>query len=61
MDTSIDRRNFIKLTATAGLGMGLQGPVSLLGKISSPKEIKVGIIRLDTSHGIALNNRNIRF
>ncbi|SHG59202.1 Tat (twin-arginine translocation) pathway signal sequence [Fodinibius roseus] len=53
MDTSVNRRNFIKLATTAGIGMGLQGPSSLLGSATSTKDTKVGIIGLDTSHSIA--------
>ncbi|SMO62711.1 Gfo/Idh/MocA family protein [Fodinibius sediminis] len=53
MDTSVNRRNFIKLAATAGLGMSLQGPATLWGKTPSTEDTKVGIIGLDTSHSIA--------
>ena len=52
MDTSVNRRDFIKLTTTAGLGMGLR-PSSILGSTTSTKDTKVGIIGLDTSHSIA--------
>ncbi|HLR31205.1 MAG TPA: Gfo/Idh/MocA family oxidoreductase, partial [Fodinibius sp.] len=66
MDNSVNRRNFIKWTAAAGLGMGLQGPSALMGKAatatgnapatantSSAADTRVGIIGLDTSHSTA--------
>lgn len=53
MDSSIDRRGFIKMAASVGLGMSLKGPVSPWWNRSSEVEMKVGIIGLDTSHSIA--------
>lgn len=49
----MDRRNFLKLAATAGLGMSLQSPATLFGSTRPAGETKVGIIGLDTSHSIA--------
>ncbi|RRN78131.1 twin-arginine translocation signal domain-containing protein, partial [Pseudoxanthomonas sp. SGD-10] len=45
------RRNFIKASAIAGAGI-IALP-HLQGLASGPKEIKVGIIGLDTSHSVA--------
>ncbi len=70
MDNSVNRRNFIKWTAMAGLGVSLQGPSALMGKAapaagktSSSADTRVGIIGLDTSHSIAfteaLNDPNV--
>ncbi|MFH5832847.1 Gfo/Idh/MocA family protein [Halalkalibaculum sp. DA384] len=63
MDSSVDRRDFIKMAASAGLGLSLQGPASLWRDRSSRAEMKVGIIGLDTSHSIAftkaLNDPNV--
>lgn len=53
MDTSVDRRNFIRLAATAGLGMSLQSPATLFGRTRPDEDTKVGVIGLDTSHSIA--------
>ncbi|SHJ96397.1 Gfo/Idh/MocA family protein [Pseudozobellia thermophila] len=57
-----NRRNFIKSTALAGLGVGLTGavPLNLNGK--DKREGRIGIIGLDTSHVTAftkaINNGN---
>lgn len=53
MDSSVNRRDFIKMAASVGLGMSLQGPASLWWNRSSEVEMKIGIIGLDTSHSIA--------
>ncbi|SHG30207.1 Tat (twin-arginine translocation) pathway signal sequence [Fodinibius roseus] len=53
MDRSVNRRNFIKLAATAGLGMSLQSPAALFSRPRPAEETKVGIIGLDTSHSTA--------
>ena len=49
-----DRRNFIKTTTLAGLGMGLAGNINpLYAKNDRKNEGKIGIIGLDTSHVVA--------
>lgn len=51
-----DRRNFMKNMAVTGVGMGMMGSAApLFGKntFSPKKELKAGIIGLDTSHSIA--------
>lgn len=53
MDTSVNRRTFIKLAATAGVGMGLQSPAALWSRPRSTNDTRVGIIGLDTSHSVA--------
>lgn len=53
MSQSLNRRKFIKWTATAGIGMGLQGPATTWGNRRVINETKVGVIGLDTSHSIA--------
>jgi hypothetical protein len=50
MKSSINRRDFLKLTAAGGIGMGLHSYAPQ--KSDSAKKIKVGIIGLDTSHSI---------
>ncbi len=47
-----DRRDFIKKTAIAGLGVGLAGNVSAFYK-QTKKGKRVGIIGLDTGHSVA--------
>lgn len=47
------RRNFIKTSAVAGVGVGLAGSaLPLFGKTLPPQGKRVGIIGLDTSHSI---------
>lgn len=47
------RRNFIKTSAVAGVGIGLSGSaLPLFGKGLPPQGKRVGIIGLDTSHSI---------
>jgi hypothetical protein len=56
MKQTYDRRNFLKSTAVAGIGLGLNfTTTSLFGKNSSvvKKGKRVGIIGLDTSHSVA--------
>ena len=56
MKKSYDRRNFLKSTAVAGLGLGLNLTTSSLsGKDKSIVQNgkRVGIIGLDTSHSVA--------
>ncbi len=50
----INRRNFIRKTAVAGLGMGLGTAVypSAADRVSDD-DVRIGIIGLDTSHSIA--------
>jgi len=56
MKKTFDRRNFIKSTALAGIGLGLNftGP-SVFGKENTPVQTgkRIGIIGLDTSHSTA--------
>ncbi|MCK0136069.1 Gfo/Idh/MocA family oxidoreductase [Arenibacter sp. S6351L] len=48
------RRNFIKTTAMAGLGLSITGNIgSMYGTESKNLGLKIGIIGLDTSHVIA--------
>lgn len=51
----LKRRDFIKTaTAVTGLGLGIAGRcVAVFGKESQRKELKAGIIGLDTSHSVA--------
>lgn len=56
MKKTYDRRNFLKSTAVAGIGLGLNlTTTSLFGKGNSivQKGKRVGIIGLDTSHSVA--------
>ena len=53
MKKTFDRRNFIKSTAIAGLGLGLNFTTSTLFAKHPQKGKKIGIIGLDTSHSIA--------
>lgn len=57
MKKTFDRRNFLKSTAVAGIGLGLNFTnTSLLAKTGKPqvqKGKRVGIIGLDTSHSVA--------
>ncbi len=56
MNRTLDRRNFLKSTAVAGLGLGLNlnGP-AVFGKqpVMAPEGKRIGIIGLDTSHSVA--------
>ncbi len=52
--SSYNRRNFIKISALAGTGLGIYGSISsLYGKSASLTGRRVGIIGLDTSHSVA--------
>ena len=56
MKKTFHRRHFLKSTAVAGLGLGLNfTPSSLLAKplANVPKGKRIGIIGLDTSHSVA--------
>ncbi|HEX8038126.1 MAG TPA: Gfo/Idh/MocA family oxidoreductase [Chryseosolibacter sp.] len=56
MKKTFHRRHFLKSTAVAGLGLGLNfRPSSLLAKplADVPKGKRIGIIGLDTSHSVA--------
>ncbi len=56
MEKTFHRRNFLKSTAVAGIGLGLNlAPSSLFAKPASdvPKGKRIGIIGLDTSHSVA--------
>lgn len=53
MNRSVNRRDFIKLSTTAGLGISLKGAATFWDSASSRDDTKVGIIGLDTSHSIA--------
>lgn len=59
--SKLNRRSFIQLSTLGGLGFSLKE--SGIGKIKLQKEIKVGVIGLDTSHCIAfaktLNDPNV--
>jgi predicted dehydrogenase len=63
MQSSYDRRKFIKNTAVTGMGIGLfANSIPLFGQNISSNGKKVGIIGLDTSHAVAfataLNTKN---
>ncbi|MCM4169078.1 Inositol 2-dehydrogenase/D-chiro-inositol 3-dehydrogenase [Arenibacter antarcticus] len=45
-----NRRNFIKSTTLAGIGLGLAGNISLYANSKSTSKGRIGIIGLDTSH-----------
>lgn len=57
MEKTFDRRNFLKSTAVAGLGMGLHlsGPSAFAGQKTAvaQKGKRIGMIGLDTSHSVA--------
>lgn len=53
MDKELNRRNFIKATTLAGLGLAIPGNVFSSSKATSQNLQKIGIIGLDTSHSIA--------
>lgn len=57
MKKTFDRRNFLKSTAVAGIGLGMNfSPGAAFAQRPSPKAQKgkrVGIIGLDTSHSVA--------
>lgn len=56
MKKTFDRRNFLKSTAVAGFGLGLnlKGTSALAkGVLSIQKGKRIGIIGLDTSHSVA--------
>lgn len=65
MNKTFDRRNFIKSTAVAGIGLGLNLTSTSLFAKANPvvqKGKRIGIIGLDTSHSVAFtktfNNEN---
>jgi hypothetical protein len=47
------RRNFIKTTASAGIGLGILNQATLFSKDIPVNEKRIGIIGLDTSHCVA--------
>lgn len=52
--SNYNRRNFIRMAALAGAGLGISGSLSpLYGKTTHLAGKKVGIIGLDTSHAVA--------
>lgn len=52
--SNYNRRNFIRMAALAGAGLGISGSISpLYGKSAGLAGKKVGIIGLDTSHAVA--------
>ncbi len=52
--STYNRRNFIKMSALAGTGLGIYGNIgSLYGKSTLITGKRVGIIGLDTSHSVA--------
>ena len=48
-----NRRNFIKTTTLAGIGLGLSGSMYSMGANAPGEGGRIGIIGLDTSHVIA--------
>ncbi len=53
MKETYNRRNFMKTTAAAGVGLTMANSSSIFGKSISAEKNKIGIIGLDTSHCIA--------
>ena len=53
MKEPVKRRNFIKTTASATIGMSFMGSPILFGQNLSMNEKRIGIIGLDTSHSKA--------
>ena len=53
MKKTVDRRNFLKSTAAAGLGLTLTGSSAFGATGEVPKGKRIGIIGLDTSHCVA--------
>lgn len=54
MEKTFDRRNFLKSTAVAGLGLTFTGTASVFAKSATAQKGKrIGIIGLDTSHSVA--------
>src|SRR5690349_13783296 len=53
MKKTVDRRNFLKSTAVAGLGLTLTGSSAFGATGEVPKGKRIGIIGLDTSHCVA--------
>lgn len=54
MKTTFDRRNFLKSTAVAGLGLGLNlASPAFANSALSQSGKRIGIIGLDTSHSVA--------
>lgn len=54
MDEFIKRRDFIKTAAITGIGLGIGNkPLQAFGNEPPFKELKAGIIGLDTSHSVA--------
>ena len=53
MASSLKRRDFIKTTATGGIGLGLASKFLSVSDISNAQSGRVGIIGLDTSHSTA--------
>ncbi|PTX19010.1 secreted protein [Pontibacter mucosus] len=53
MHASTDRRTFLKTATVAGIGLGLTGSsLVAFGQNKPAREIKVGIIGLDTEHSV---------
>lgn len=54
MKKTVDRRNFLKSTAVAGLGLTLTGSSAFAASAGEvPKGKRIGMIGLDTSHSMA--------
>lgn len=54
MKESLNRRDFMKTAAVTGVGLGIAGSSApLFGQEAQAKELKAGIIGLDTSHSVA--------
>lgn len=62
MEEHLNRRHFLKTSVVAGMGLGLAGPTFATAGSHQAKQLKAGIIGLDTSHSIAftkvLNDAN---
>jgi len=53
MNTSRNRRSFLKTTAAAGIGLTMLNTKLISANILFEDKKKIGIIGLDTSHSIA--------
>lgn len=59
MNSSYNRRKFLKTSAITGMGLGMAGSIfPLFSKGSSLTGKRIGIIGLDTSHSIESDSGN---
>lgn len=54
MENKYNRRDFIRTSSIAGIGLGVSGSLSpFMGKAAQKNGVRVGVIGLDTSHSTA--------